>query len=105
MWRVYYEDGSTWDHTQGLDDIPGWGVICVLQQVNTERGLRHNIVYGCQYYMLHQNEWLHAYDNDLIDYLVSRKTIDMVLVGRMTTKLRFAEVYGEAKKDKDAENL
>ena len=50
-------------------------------------------------------EWLHAYDNDVIDYLVNNKKIDKLLVGRMTTQKRFHEVYEAAKNDKNAENL
>ena len=101
MWRVYYEDGTTWDWKQGLEGIPRSGVICVLQIANN----RYHIVYGCKYYMRAKNEWLHAYENDLVDYIQNQVPIDTVLMGRMTTNKIFAEVYSEAKRDKDAENL
>ena len=105
MWRVYYEDGSTWNWTEGLEGIPTYGVMCILQQIQADHGLVYHIVYGCQYYMRSQGEWLHARENDLIDFLQHQIPIDTVLVGRMTTKKRFAEVYQAAKNDKDAENL
>lgn len=31
-WRVYYDDGSTFDSSQGgPEDAPGWGVIAIVQ--------------------------------------------------------------------------
>lgn len=106
MWRVYYEDGTTWEWTQGLEGIPLHGVICILQKIRADNGiLRYHIVYGCRYYMRAQNEWLHAYENDVIDYIQYHIPIEQVLVGRMTTKERFTEVYQRAKDDKDHENL
>jgi hypothetical protein len=104
MWRIYYEDGTVWDHKQGLDGMPTFGVICILQYINTEKEThRYHIVYGSKFYMRFNDEWLHAYDNDLIDYLVHDKSIKKVLVGRMTTKKRFSEVYEVAKHEKDKE--
>jgi hypothetical protein len=100
MWRVYYEDGSTWDHAQGMEGMPCFGVMCILQCVD-----RYHIVYGCKYYMHAEGEWLHAYENDIVDYLVNDKPITKLLVGRMTSKKIFSEVYAAAKHDKDLENL
>lgn len=105
-WRIYYEDGSTWNWTQGLRDAPSWGVMCVLQIIRQENGVdRYHIVYGCQYYMRSQDQWLHAYENDVVDFIIHEKPIDKLLVGRMTTKKIFGEVYEQAKADKAAENL
>lgn len=105
-WRVYYEDGSTWNWTQGLEDIPKWGVICVLQCVTVKNDKQeYHIVFGSSFYMRADEEWLHSYDNDVIDYLVHDRKIDSLLVGRMTTKETFAAIFAKAKSDKDAENL
>lgn len=109
-WRVYYDDGSTWDWTQGLDGIPGYGVICILQIAAVYDGHmrlndRYHIVYGCPYYMRADDQWLHAHENDIIDRLAHGMPIKHVLVGRMVTKKVFGEIYGQAKKDKDADNL
>ena len=105
MWRVYYEDGSTWDYKQGIKGMPTHGVICVLQKVNNGVNDQWHIVYGCQYYMRAQDEWLHAYISDVEDYIQHQIPIDTLLVGRMTTKKRFAHVFQKAKDDKIAENL
>lgn len=106
MWRVYYENGTTWDWKKGLEGIPAWGVLCILQCVEyAENRSKYHIVQGCKFFMYSGEEWLHAYDNDVIDYLVNNKKIDKLLVGRMTTQKRFHEVYEAAKNDKNAENL
>jgi hypothetical protein len=106
VWRVYYEDGTTWDWKRGFEDIPAWGVLCILQCVEVSgSNPRYHIVHGCKFYMRVDDEWLHAYDNDIIDCLVHNKHIAKLLVGRMTTQRRFAEVYQAAKNDKDKENL
>lgn len=100
MWRVYYDDGTTWDHTQGLAGMPAFGVLCILQ--NT---VRYFVTYGAPYYALVDGEWLHFHTNDMVDYLVHGRLPDKLIVGRMVSKKTFAEVYDQAKKDKDLENL
>lgn len=106
MWRIYYEDGLTWDYSQGAADAPSYGVICVLQAVRTfEHECRYHIVYGCPYYVFNGTEWLHAHDNDLVDFLVEKKPIDKLLIGRMTTKHQFGKIYNTAKVDKDNETF
>ena len=105
MWRVYYEDGTTWNWTQGFEGIPTCGVICILQNVDTGIKFDYHIVFGCKYYMHAQDEWLHAYENDVVDYIQNNIPIKQLLIGRMTTNKIFREVYSEAQKDKNAENL
>ena len=55
--------------------------------------------------MLIDGEWLHAKDNDVIEYVRLGRKIDKLLVGRMTTNKVFNEVYQAAQNDKNAENL
>ena len=104
MWRIYYEDGSTWDYDQGFETAPRFGVICILQFTETkEDTYRYHIVYGAKFYIRSGDEWLHAFDNDIVDYVIHNRPIQCVLVGRMTTKKRFSEVFEVAKHDKDKE--
>lgn len=105
MWKVYYDDDTTWDWKQGIVGMPTHGVICILQKVNNGVNDQYHIVYGAQYYMRSQGEWLHSYTSDVEDYLQHQIQIDTLLVGRMTTKRRFAEVFQAAKDDKEAKNL
>ena len=100
MWRVYYDDGSTWDWKKGMVDIPSFGVICILQ----DQPNGYQIVHGSKYY-LYSNEWLHAYENDIIDYLIHDKPIRKLLVGRIISNETFNEIFENAKQDKDRENL
>jgi hypothetical protein len=80
--------------------MPCFGVLCILQCP-----VDYHIVLGCPYYLLSEGEWLHAHENDVVDYLVHDKPIDKFLVGRMTGRRTFNEVYEAAKHDKNAENL
>ena len=100
MWRVYYEDGSTW---QPIDARPldPYGVLCILQRVDDV----YNIVFGCKYYMQSDGIWLHATEHDLVDYIVNGKVIDKLLVGRVVSNAAFNKVYERVKRDKDCENL
>ena len=98
-WRVYYEDGSVWNWTDGSDG-PAYGVLCILQDRT-----RYQIVFASKYYMFVEGEWLSASENDLVDYLVEGRLISKLLVGRMTSNKVFRETYNRAKRDKDHENL
>jgi len=109
-WRVYYDDGSTWDWTRGLNGIPTNGVIVVLQKTMFHDSRGHEVdkyhtVHGCPYYMHADGEWLHAYADDIIDRLANRRPIDIVLIGRMVTKYCFGKVHAQATQDLKAENL
>lgn len=100
MWRVYYEDGSVVGWRAGLDKLPEYGVMCILQ-----KAVNYHIVFGCRYYAYVKGEWLPACENDLVDYIMHGKLISKLLVGRLTGNKRFNEVYAAAKHDKDSENL
>lgn len=106
MWRVYYEDGSTWDWKQGTDGMPSFGVMCVLQRIRSKDNSFHwQIVSHCKYYMYYEGEWLHSVEGDIVDYLIHDRTIKKLLVGRMTTHKIFTNIFNIAKHDKAAENL
>jgi len=109
-WRVYYEDGSTWDWKQGFEGMPSYGVICILQiteilDSHENPSMRYHIVSGCPYFMRFNGEWLHAYENDIVDRLAHGMQIEWLLVGRMTTKRLYSEAMNRAGADKRAENL
>lgn len=106
-WRIYYDEGVIWDWTQGLDNMPIYGVLAVLQEIQykTGGGTGYQITHGCPYYMLHDGQWLHAYENDIVDYLTHDKKIDKLLVGRMVSKQVFGDVWEKIQEDKNRENL
>ena len=102
--RVYYADGSTWDHKQGLDKMPTHGAISILQG----RGYDERLFITSQspYYIFVRGEWLPAWINDIEDYL-SRDIgeIEKFLVGRVIPKAEFITIYEQAKLDRANEAL
>lgn len=105
-WRIYYDDGTTWNWTQGTVGMPIYGVLIVLQEFKYTNGtIGYHIVHGCPYYLLYDGTWLHSYENDIIDHITHDKRIDKLLVGRMVSKETFGKVYEKAVGDKNAENL
>lgn len=102
MWRVYYDDGRTWDSTQPRGEMPSYGVLVILQQRSSDG--RWYLSSNAPYYILcTEDEWLHAYNNDLVDYLVHKPGhIKKLIVGRMVSKAEFVAVYEQAKKDREA---
>ena len=105
MWRIYYADGSTWDHTQGLEGLEPYGVICILQSTKHKENTKYFVSHGAPYYARYGGEWLHFYNNDMVDYITHGIHIEYLLVGRMVSKQVFAEIYEKAKQDRDLENL
>jgi len=107
MWKIYYDGNTSWSYTQGLENMPIYGVLGVLQQIRytSEGNTGFQIVHGCPYYIFHNGQWLHSYENDLVDYITHDKQIDKLLVGRIVSKQVFGDVWETIQKDKNAENL
>jgi hypothetical protein len=101
MWRVYY-DADTWDDVHGLEDMPRYGVLAILQTVHHFTGGNEAVqtVSGHPYYILHHGQWLPAKENDVIDYLVSGLAIDALLVGRIVSKQAYGDVWKKVQHDK-----
>lgn len=98
-WRVYY-DGEVQDSARGLEGMPCYGVLVILQQRSNDQ--RWYITSNAPYYLWDGNEWLPAYENDLVDYMVHQPDkIQKLIVGRIVNKARFVEVYEQAKADRE----
>jgi hypothetical protein len=79
-WRVYYEDGSTYDNTQGTPrSAPKFGVMGIRQKPPGDRQLIsrdfyiYRTDYGC---------WIEVDRDGLLDHLQSVEHISAVLLGR-----------------------
>lgn len=97
QFRIYYDDGTT--HDDDLNTIPNhYGVLVILQRRSNDG--RWFISSNAPYYGFSRGEWLHFYNNDIVDYLVNKKPIESLLVGRMVDKGTFFEVYEQAKADR-----
>ena len=103
-WRVYYDDGSTWNWTEGFDLEP-YGIICILQETATVNRSVFSIISNAPYYVYTDKEWIKAEPNDIEDYLVHGIRIEKFVVGRAVSKRKFVEIFNIAMRDKDAENL
>ncbi len=99
-WRVYYDDGSTFDSTQGNpDNAPPWGVICI-NQISVEHG--RNIAAYLDYYVYDPEDgWIGIKWDGVIDRLANRLSLDGFLVGRTVSRHRFQEIMLKADKDPD----
>ena len=108
-WRIYYADGSTRDHNEGLphptnDYEAHHGTQCILQ----ERGDGNlHIVHGHDYYIFGVDGcWLPMDWNILEDILIHhRSDVQCVLKGRAISYLRFRELWKQVQEDKRTENL
>lgn len=96
--RIYYTDHSY--HDDDVQTAPSYGVLCILQRRSSDG--KWYISSHAPYYAYNGKEWLHFYQNDMVDYLVHQIPIAKLIVGRMTDKGEFQRVYEQAKKDKDA---
>ena len=105
MWRIYYDDGSTWDWTQGLEGREPYGVICILHKIATQNGSTLHINYGAPYYGYDGSEWILMQLNDVEDRLAHGLPIEKFILGRALSRGDFMKIYRQAQSDKDAENL
>ena len=93
--KIYYEDSEFVGYAS---EAPSYGVLLVLQKRSSDG--RWFITSNAPYYMYDGNEWLPAYDNDLVDHLVHNKPIEKLIVGRIVNKGLFTEIYEKAKDDR-----
>jgi hypothetical protein len=70
QWRIFYDDGSTFDNEQGAPyDAPGLGVICIVK-MDTQSG--RGILSGFDYYLYIDIEWMGADLFGLLDHVLNR---------------------------------
>jgi len=93
--RIYYDGGVT--HDDVVETAPSYGVLVILQRRWDGRWF---IASNAPYYAWSGTEWLHFYENDIVDYLVHNKPINKLIVGRMVDKGEFHKAYEQAKADK-----
>lgn len=107
-WRIYYDDASTFDSTQGEPwQAPGRGVICIVQvdpspvmySVNTQ------VLRGHPYYWYHREwgYWLHSDRDGFIDQLCAdrKDVVCAIKMGRWVAHDYYRDVVEKAKTDPD----
>jgi hypothetical protein len=96
QFRIYYDNGLT--HDDDIETAPSFGVLVILQRRASDG--RWFISSNAPYYAWCGKEWLHFYENDMVDYLVHNKPIQKLIVGRMVDKGEFQKAYEQAKADR-----
>lgn len=105
-WRIYYDDETTRDHTEGLptDEAGKLGIQCVVQRRSSDgRWITHH---GAEYYLFVDDaEWINCYHNGLVDWVVNGlDRLSCVLVGRAIPKALLRKILDQAKADADKAN-
>lgn len=96
MWRIYYDNGTTFSSDDGAwDDAPARGVqVVVYEHPDVGWAMRH----GGDFFRLDGDGGPVAMDRDgMLDFVAD--TLGIVKVGRMLSQADFDEVYQRAKVD------
>lgn len=98
QWRLYYEDGTTYDNLQGDEfNAPAVGLICI---VNKDEQHGTNLVALNDYYWFRNNMWFGGDKFGLYDYLCQMGQ-KKVVFGRTVSNERYHEVIKQATNDPD----
>jgi len=95
-WRIYYDNGSTFDSKAGAwADAPAWGIQAV---VHTDPNVGWAMVHGGDYYVMASDGVPIGVDlAGVFDYVAN--VLGAVKMGRMLSRAEYAEVYQAAKRD------
>jgi hypothetical protein len=99
-WRVFYEDGSTFDSSQGSpDDAPPEGFVCSL---GYDKSGQRYIMHGFDFYMwdVEGDQWWGSCIHGLMDRLRRRKVYGFI-EGRTVTREKWNEIITKADGDPD----
>lgn len=101
-WRIYYDDGSTFDSGQGTpQDAPALGVICIVYPDElVGRVIMHRFDW---YYWVADDEqqWWGSDIHGLTDRLIHNLPTEAVKEGRSVSHRYFREIITKADKDPD----
>ena len=99
MWRIYYDDGSTFDSSMGApDDAPSAGVQCI---VEPDRDAGRVVLNSFDWYYFHPESgmWWGSDLYGMLDKLLHRIPIEGVCSGRNCKHYR--EILDRALSDPD----
>lgn len=97
-WRIYYDDGSTFDSTDGIpQDAPPMGFVCAVGY--DESGKRY-IMHGWDHYCFDAEQWWGMDWCGLIDRLMLGR-VAAYKMGRTVTRSAFREIMRLADADPD----
>lgn len=100
-WRIYYEDGSTFDSSQGEpEDAPSYGVVVIVQP-DEEVGRLIMHLWDWFYWREDEQQWWGADVYGLHDQLLANKPIKAVKLGRNMNSQGFKAIMQRATDDPD----
>lgn len=107
-WRIYYDDDTTFDNTQGEPwEAPGRGVVCIVQIDPSPRMYNVNtqVLMESPFFWYHREfgYWFRSEQNGLIDQLTNdrKNIVCAVKLGRWTDFTHYREILYRANNDKD----
>lgn len=103
-WRIYYDDGTTWDYKMGLKEMPRYGVAVILQEQEAG-GPNWSVLQGGAYYCLEDGYWVIMQHNDVIEHLLNDIPVEHLIMGRAMSLPKFQSIRLGARADRDIGNL
>ncbi len=101
LWRIYYDDGSTFDNSQGSpQDVPAYGVICIVYQ-NELIGRTIMQRKDWYYYASDEGQWWGSDLHGVLDRLLHRLPTIALCQGRNVSNKTYSKIMGMADKDPD----
>lgn len=102
-WRIYYDDGSTFDNTQGKpEQAPPFGVLCIVA-FNKDNGRSIFHKWDFYYYNTTVENWFGCDMFGLLDQLCHDNTnaLKAVKQGRTVSNKQFRKILAKAVHDPD----
>lgn len=95
-WRIYYADGSQYEHLEGLpENAPPWGVVDIIQwDLRTD----HRYHQTGDFYCFEDSYWFGCDLIGLVDYL-ARIGKGIVKFGRMIPTMKYNGIRKQASED------
>lgn len=100
-WRIYYDDGGTFDSGQGSpSDAPPFGVVAIVQPEPT---IRRVIATGFDWYYWvdAEQQWWGGDLSGVLDRMLHRKPVEHLLMGRSIDHKSYQEIMRRADEDPD----
>ena len=99
LWRIYYDNGSTFDNTNGEpQDAPGHGVVAIVENDDDHGRI---VLNGWNWYYFDGEVWWGADVHGLLDRLCASLPIFGVKQGRMVPRNIWHDTMDRAVTDKD----
>lgn len=99
-WRIYYDDGSTFDASQGEpEDAPSYGVQIIAQASRYGRECLH--LWDWYYWREDNEKWWGSDIFGVLDMLLHNQPLRALKQGRNTNSANFEQLMHKAAHDED----